>query len=80
MSTPALELTDPVYTPAERYNALDSFALKYIKDPRDLPFIHLSLQASLVLFPFAVALFIPGVFTWWLAAIYLAIVFLAQHR
>lgn len=63
--------TDPIYVPNENPGALDRFFLKFINDPRDLPFLHLSLHASLVLFPFAIFLFWPGQFRWWLALIYM---------
>ena len=42
-----------------------------INDPRDLPFLHLTAQASIVVIPFAMYLLWPGNFTWWLALIYL---------
>jgi hypothetical protein len=71
MSTAPFELEDPRYE-KRSLNFLDRFFLKYIRDERDLPFIYLTLIGSLVFFPFAVYLFLPGNFTWWLAAIYLA--------
>lgn len=63
--------TDPIYIPKEQYNAFDRFFLRLIKDPRDLPFMYLCLQITLIIIPFAIALFVPGVFRWWLALIYL---------
>lgn len=66
-------LTDPTYEPRER-GPLDRFFLKYINDERDLPFVRLSLQASLVMFPLAVLLFlVDGPWFWGLAVGYLAI-------
>jgi hypothetical protein len=47
--------------------------LRAINDPRDLPFVWLSVWATLIVIPFAVALYVPGVFTWWLGLIYLAV-------
>ena len=47
-----------------------------INDPRDKPFVVLSLMATLIVLPFAAALFVPGVFRWWLALVYLAVNFL----
>ncbi len=44
-----------------------------LHDPRDLPFLVLSLTATVVIIPFAIALYIPGVFHWWLAVAYLAL-------
>ena len=44
-----------------------------IRDQRDLPFLSLMAQATLVLLPFAAALYVA--FRWWAAALYLAINF-----
>src|SRR5579863_780156 len=44
-----------------------------LSDPRDMPFLILSASATLVVIPFAIALFIPGVFHWWLAVAYLLV-------
>jgi fatty acid desaturase len=43
-----------------------------LNDPRDLPFVKLMAAASVVVLPFAVALYVPGVFRWWIALGYLA--------
>jgi fatty acid desaturase len=45
-----------------------------INDPRDVPFVALTLWISLTVLPAAVVLFIPGVFRWWLAVLYYALV------
>jgi fatty acid desaturase len=66
-------LTDPGYAAPERRNPLDRLLVRLIRDERDLPFVHLSLSASLVLFPLAAAFFVPGFFRWWMAPIYWAI-------
>lgn len=68
-----LQLTDPTFTKPERYNAFDRFWLRFIRDERDLPFVHLSLTASAVLFPLAIALYALPEFRWWYAPIYWAI-------
>lgn len=70
-----LVLTDPAHVSTENLNAFDCAMLKWINDPRDLPFIRLTMSASLIVIPFAALLFIPGVFSWWLAAIYFAVNF-----
>lgn len=70
-----ITLTDPRYDDSKEPGPLDRFFLRYIRDKRDLPFIYLTLTASAVLFPFAVYLFLPGNFRWWLAAIYLVVTF-----
>ncbi len=68
-------LTDPRYEKPDSHGPIDRFFLRYIKDERDLPFIYLNLQASLVLFPFAVFLFWPGNFRWWLGLIYFVVLY-----
>jgi hypothetical protein len=49
---------------------------RFINDPRDTPFLVLSLAATLVILPFAALLYVPGVFSWWLGLVYLATNFL----
>ena len=49
---------------------LDAWFARFINDPRDVPFVRLSLMATLVMVPFAVMLFVPHVFRWWLAPVY----------
>lgn len=67
-------LDDPRFDRSKEYSALDRFFLKYIRDERDLPFIYTSLKLSAFVFPMAVLLFWPGMFRWWIAAIYLVVV------
>jgi fatty acid desaturase len=71
----AITLTDPTFKPKSEHNFIDRFFLKLINDERDLPFIHLSLGITFVLMPCAAALFVPGVFRWWMGPIYWAILF-----
>lgn len=47
-----------------------------VNDRRDIPFVKLSLLATVVVLPFAALLYVPGVFRWWLALAYLATNFL----
>jgi hypothetical protein len=64
------------YIPPENPGPLEGFARRVLlQDPRDWPLLVLNVQISAVLVPFAVYLFLPGAFRWWLAAIYLALVF-----
>ncbi|MEC7522190.1 MAG: fatty acid desaturase [Myxococcota bacterium] len=71
-----LTLSDPTFEAKERRNAFERFWLKLIQDERDLPFISLALQMTFVLIPAAVLLYVPGVFRWWLAPAYWALLFL----
>src|SRR5437763_12637547 len=48
-----LRITDPLYTPKTSYNVFDRFLLRLIKDPRDLPFMHFVIEATLVILPLA---------------------------
>jgi len=60
-------ITDPVFVKPAAYNRLDRFLLGLIRDERDLPFVHLSLQISLSMLPLAVLLYLPFVGGWWWA-------------
>lgn len=64
-----LSIDDPIYTLKAKYSWLDSLFLSYINDPRDLPFVHLSLALILIFPPLALLLFID--FSWWVASAYL---------
>lgn len=68
-----IHTTDPIHRPIESPGALTRWARGLIMDERDLPFLPLIAAASVVMIPFAVTLFIPGLFRWWLAPIYLAV-------
>ncbi len=45
-----------------------------INDPRDRPFLWLTAACTVVVPPFAAALYVPGLFRWWLAAAYLGLI------
>src|SRR5690242_15519045 len=53
------------------------FWAKALNDPRDVVFINLALQMSLTLLPMAIALFVVGQFSWWIAAAYWVFLFAA---
>ncbi len=74
MSANTLLITDPVFEKKKTLNAIDKVALRYIRDERDLPFIYLCLKICFGVIPFAIILFIPGWFNWWIAAPYLVVV------
>lgn len=75
MAVRAIEISDPTFTPRSRRNLFERFALRFIRDERDLPFVWLSLQMTVVLLPLAALLFWPGVFRWWMAPLYWAVLF-----
>jgi hypothetical protein len=70
----SIVLTDPRHE-ARAPALLDRWLLRFLNDERDLPFLRLSLAMTLVLVPVAVILYLPGRFSWWLAAVYLALNF-----
>lgn len=74
MSAENLVITDPVFNKKANYNAIDNFALRFIRDERDLPFIYLCLKIVFLIIPVAVFLFIPGMFTYWVALPYVFVV------
>jgi len=43
---------------------------RLLNDPSDLPFVKLSITVTLVVLPIATALYMPGVFRWWLWPLY----------
>ena len=63
------EISDPVFSPSS-YNAFDKFWLKRIRDERDLPFIYLTLNISLIMIPLGILLYMPFIqgWIWWLVA------------
>jgi hypothetical protein len=76
MAARELSLSDPTFSaPARGRNVFERAALRVIRDERDLPFVWLSLQISLVLIPLAALLYVPGVFRWWMAPLYWAVLF-----
>ncbi|WP_341836440.1 fatty acid desaturase [Chitinophaga pollutisoli] len=63
-------ITDPVYIQQEKA----SYFERFIRDPRDVPFVHLTIQITLVLGVTAILLYMPFVTGWvWgvVAAVYL---------
>jgi len=65
-----LTLTDPIYKEKPKYNFIERFIISLLNDKRDLPFISLSAIIFFTTVPFAVYLFLPGKFHWWLVPIY----------
>lgn len=71
-------ITDPQYVPKENYTAYERFWLRYVPDPRDLPFIHLLTQIHLIVIPWAILFFTPlfqGAI-WWL--LYIPYAYISQ--
>jgi fatty acid desaturase len=49
-----------------------SWLASLLNDPRDRPFVMLSIWATVVVLPCAAAFYVPGVFRWWLGPAYIA--------
>jgi hypothetical protein len=64
-----LNITDPVNLPRTRYRAFDRLLLKLINDPRDLPFLHFLIEATVVVVPIVLYLYL-GSAPWFVAALY----------
>jgi len=73
MNTLSISLNDPVFVKKSNKNAFERFMLRYIRDERDMPFIYLCIKLTLLTIPVAIFLFLPGMFTWWVAAPYLVV-------
>ncbi|HEX6224467.1 MAG TPA: fatty acid desaturase [Chryseolinea sp.] len=65
-----LSLTDPGFSPRP-YNTFDKFWIARIKDERDLQFVYLALEITLLMVPLGVLLFIPAItgWLWWTIAV-----------
>ena len=66
-------ITDPTYREPTKFSSLDLFFIRLIRDPRDLPFVYLTLRITFFMIPLGVLLFMPFVqgWLWWtVAAVY----------
>ncbi len=70
---PELTIHDPIFKGKTTHNFVNRLALRYIRDERDLPFIHLILKIVFLIAPVAFYLFLPNCFSWWIAVPYLII-------
>ncbi len=69
----AITTTDPEFTPGRELNFLEKFAMNFIIDERDLPFISLISKMLLTQIPFAFFLFYTDHISWWMPIVYLAL-------
>ncbi|MDO1448088.1 fatty acid desaturase [Rhodocytophaga aerolata] len=58
------QINDPVYQKKEKYSAMDTFFLQFIRDERDLPFMYLIVEISCTLVPLAILLYLPVAHGW----------------
>ena len=71
-------ITDPVYVPKEKYNWYERFWLRYINDPRDLPFIYLLTSIHILVLPVAVILYTPLLEGWYWWLLYIPYFYFSQ--
>ncbi|TMI65879.1 MAG: fatty acid desaturase [Bacteroidetes bacterium] len=71
-------ITDPVYIPKTSYSWYEKFWLRYINDPRDLPFIHLLTAIHILVLPAAVILYTPLLQGWYWWLLYLPYFYVSQ--
>src|SRR6188768_2938062 len=71
-------ITDPVYVPKEKFSGYDKFWLRYINDPRDLPFIYLLTAIHLLVIPVAVILYTPLLEGWYWRLAYIPYFYVSQ--
>lgn len=74
-NTKELCITDPVYKPRTSYNILDRYLLRLINDPRDLPFMHFVIEATVVIMPLVFGLYFYSV-NWIIAMLYVPLTIL----
>jgi len=75
ISDGAVTITDPVPATARSSRPISALFGPLVRDERDLPFVRLSLLLTVTVIPLAVAMFLPGVFRWWMAPVYWALFF-----
>jgi fatty acid desaturase len=66
-------LTDPIHVPTGHRSFLDRCFLRLIRDPRDLPFVYMTLRVTFTLVPLGVLLYMPfvtGPWWWAIASVY----------
>ncbi len=71
-------ITDPVYVPKEKYSWYDKFWLRYINDPRDLPFIYLLTAIHILVLPAAIILYTPLLQGWYWWLLYVPYFYVSQ--
>ena len=75
ISDGVITITDPVPETQRSSGLIARMFGPLVRDERDLPFVRLSLLLTGTVVLLAVAMFVPGVFRWWLAPVYWALFF-----
>lgn len=71
-------ITDPTYTPKEKYNWYERFWLRLMNDPRDLPFINLLTWIHILVLPAAIVLYTPLLQGWYWWLLYIPYFYVSQ--
>jgi hypothetical protein len=69
-----LALRDPTYRPSASPSLLERAATRFICDVRDVPFLRLMALLTALVVGSGVLLYVPGLFSWWLAGAHMALV------
>jgi len=70
-----LTITDPVFEKEKKPSLIGRFLMTFLRDERDIPIGIFAIKMNLLLLPYAIILFWPGVFRWWLGLPYPLIAF-----
>lgn len=57
-------ISDPSFIQPTTYSRFDQFLLQFLKDERDLPFLHLAIRITITIIPLAVLLYMPFLANW----------------
>lgn len=69
-----ITLTDPTFTRnTSTYNAFERFLLSLINDERDLVFVKLIIELTVLVIPFTIYFYSVDKINWWIGATYLAL-------
>ncbi len=71
-------ITDPVYTPKEKYNWYEKFWFKYMSDKRDFPFILLLTRIHIFVLPVAIILYTHLLQGWYWWLLYIPYFYVSQ--
>ena len=68
-----IALTDPIHSPEAPRWPWERWVLRLMNDERDLPFVRLCMKLFFLNLPVAALLYVPGVYRWWLGALYFVV-------
>ncbi len=64
-----ITITDPGLSQKRNLKQVDRFFLNLIRDERDLPFIYLTIQITLIMIPMGISLYFITGWAWWIIAV-----------